>query len=1126
MYKYVPAYILVAACCLAGIFYFSGNDNNQSCETNAEKIKISEYDGDFSPKERALYEFWRLRDPKTNEIPSGIRRRSLEFAQTLPGALNSKEHSDRLLSEDWSVRGPRYIGGRTRALALDVKNENIILAGGVSGGVWRSIDGGTTWNRTTKLHQLQSVSTISQDKREGKENIWYYGTGELWGNSADLIGDGIFKSTDGGQSWTQLESTLSGTSGSWDNMFDYIWRVETDPSVADQDVVYCATALGGIQKSTDGGESWELVLGGWGNSYGYFTEVAVSPNGVKYAALGKRGPAANGSPAAGIYRSLDGEKWTNITPDNWPEEYNRIVIGIAPSDENQVYFLAETPGSGRLTFDYRGDSLWNSIWKYTYKSGDGSASGGVWEDRSANIPKPESRHMQFNPQGSYNLVCKVKPNDPDVVFIGGTSLYRSNDGFATDNSVLVGGVCPFEDCEYWYRYPNHHSDLHEVIFLPSNPNVMFTGEDGGIHKVLDNTQDIFDWISLNTGYYTTQFYSVAIDHAANNPKDLLLGGMQDNGTLYAVDTDVDKPWRPSLMGDGFCCQVADGGNVIYSSNNTNEPVKIKIWRRHISDEGDTIATRRVDPTEGRDFIWNTPFVLDPNDNAKMYVAGGKIVWRNNNLDEIPMDNSTQPTMINWDSLSFTRVEGAANISAVAISKSPANVLYYGTSHGEVYKITNADQGNPEPELVYTDGNATSNVSCIAIDPSDADKAIIVYSNYRVQSLLYTEDGGKNWIPVGGNLEEGQSGGGDGPATLFAKYLPINGGNRIFLATSTGVYSTSNLNGYYTVWQQDSPDVVGNVVINMVDTRESDGLVIVGTHATGVYQSHVTELHSAPNMPTLLEPHNGSKGIAESAKLQWDANNPAAMFTVEVATDEEFTNIVYTGEEVKSNFDFANGLEQGGKTYYWRVKAHSAGGQTEFTQAWSFVTAPLAPELEFPAHMQKEVETSVTFLWKEAAGATRYNLQIASQPGFNGIILDTVVSDISCFVDNLASDSKYYWKVASGDEDGIGELSKSFTFYTKDPISVQEDNNSGVVLYQNYPNPFSQMTHLEFECDVAMPVIVELYDASGKKIETLLDKVVYGKNRIDINAAKLNAGIYYYRLHAAGKTFTKKMVVVK
>jgi hypothetical protein len=551
-----------------------------------------------------------------------------------------------------------------------------------------------------------------------------------------------------------------------------------------------------------------------------------------------------------------------------------------------------------------------------------------------------------------------------------------------------------------------------------------------------------------------------------------------------------------------------------------------MWRRHISDDGDTIVRRRIDPTEGRDFMWNTPFVLDPNDNAKMYVAGGKIVWRNNDLDEIPMDNSDTPTMINWDSLSNTRVTGDARISIVAVSKSPANVLYYGTTHGEVYKITDADKGDPIPELVYTDGANTSNVGSIAIDPNDANKVIIVYTNYRVESMLYTEDGGKNWIPVGGNLEENIGGSGNGPAVAYAKYLPRGNGDRIFVGTSTGVYSTSYLNGYNTVWQPEAQNVIGNVVVDMIDARESDGLVVVGTHATGIYQAYINDLHPQPNMPNLLSPYNGSKGIAASTLLQWKSNNPAALYDLQVATDKDFNNIIFEKSYIKNDFEYVGGLEQGGKTYYWRIKTYTAGGETEFTEAWTFKTAPESPELIFPAKSQKELDTDITFLWSEADGATRYNLQIATMPGFTGIIKDTIVTGTSCLISGFELNSKYYWKVASGDEDGIGELSKQNIFYTKDPNSVKEGLEGSLVLYQNYPNPFSKTTHIEFDSKYATHVLLDLYDANGRKIETLLDKMVYGRNKVDIDAYNLKSGTYYYRLTASGKTFTKKMVVVK
>ena len=134
-------------------------------------------------------------------------------------------------------RGPYNVGGRTRALAIDVTDENIILAGGVSGGVWRSTDGGSSWTKTTGSSYLHSVTSLSQDTRSGQESTWYYVTGELIGNSASeggasYAGNGVYKSTDGGLNWTLLTSTSSSIT-EFDSYFDYNWRVAVNPTNGD-----------------------------------------------------------------------------------------------------------------------------------------------------------------------------------------------------------------------------------------------------------------------------------------------------------------------------------------------------------------------------------------------------------------------------------------------------------------------------------------------------------------------------------------------------------------------------------------------------------------------------------------------------------------------------------------------------------------------------------------------------------------------------------------------------------------------------------------------------------------------------------------------------------------------------
>ena len=227
--------------------------------------------GEGDPHARMRYLWMRLRDPATGRIPDGIREAETEYARSLPKRIEK--------NLTWTQRGPINVGGRTRALAYDLRDPsyNTLLAAGVSGGIWRSTDGGASWTRTLSLDQRPSITSIVQDTSGGKTDVWYASTGERQGNSASgggsafYRGNGIYKSTDGGQSWSVLPSTVSEPT-QFDSVFDYTWRIRTDPSNAAEDEVYVATSQS-IVRSLDGGQSWTTVLGGGA----VFPELEIHP---------------------------------------------------------------------------------------------------------------------------------------------------------------------------------------------------------------------------------------------------------------------------------------------------------------------------------------------------------------------------------------------------------------------------------------------------------------------------------------------------------------------------------------------------------------------------------------------------------------------------------------------------------------------------------------------------------------------------------------------------------------------------------------------------------------------------------------------------------------------------------
>ncbi|MCC7439045.1 MAG: T9SS type A sorting domain-containing protein [Armatimonadetes bacterium] len=803
--------------------------------------------GPETPRDRAAWELMRLRDPATGRIPEGISARELAFAKTLP-----QRHGNAFLKTlgvqqyGWQQRGPFNVGGRTRALALDRTGEDTMLAGGVSGGMWRSINGGGSWTRVTRLDMHPSVTCIQQDPRPGKERTWYYGTGELYGNSASdggayYYGDGVFKSNDNGVTWERLPGTGSGTPSSFDNASDLVWNLAVDPSNLDQDEIYLAV-YGEIRRTTNGGTNWQRVRGGINSAYA--TDVAVTDSGIVYATLSSDGSQR------GIFR-LSGQKWTGITPPGWPSTYNRIRIGIAPSNQNIVYFLAETPGAGALGKNFRGDSSWQSLWRYTYLSDDGTGAGGTWENLSANIPIYGTSTGDFFSQGGYDLHVTVDPHNPNHVVIGGTNLYRSTDGFtSTSNYKWIGGYklwkrdsTILED----YQYPEHHPDQHAAVFSATRPNVLFTASDGGVHRSDNYLADSVTWTSLNNGYFTTQFYTVAIDHATAG-SNLMIGGLQDNGSWGTASLNSSAPWVERGTSDGAYCAVVDGGRELYLSKQQG-----RVYRVLLDQDGNVTGSTRVEPDSATDYMFINPFVLNPSDQKMMFMAAGRYLWRNTDLTAIPL-SSTQRTTINWAKLEQSKTDSASVVSAIGVSTTaPANRVWYGTSRGKLYRIDNATSGDPQPVNV-TGGEFPVNgyITAINVDPMDGNRAVAVFSNYNVMSLFLTTDAGQTWTAISGNLEEQSDGKGAGPSCRWFAFLHRPNGVLCLVATSTGLYSTNKLDGMNTVWHQEGADVIGNVVVAMIDVRQSDGYVAVATHGNGMFSTVVQALGvDEPAQPTAV-----------------------------------------------------------------------------------------------------------------------------------------------------------------------------------------------------------------------------------------------------------------------------------
>jgi hypothetical protein len=803
----------------------------------------------------------RLADPATGKIPNNVRYLELKYAEELPSDAfrkndlrSSRTGSLALNTASWQSRGPWNVGGRTRAFAADVNSEAILVAGSCEGGMWRSADSGKTWTSTTPLALQQSVSCLTQDIRAGHSNIWYYGSGEPIGASASatgayFVGNGMYRSEDDGQTWTSLKQTAT-NSFIYSSLWQQIYNVASNPAAPDSlSVVYAAT-VGAINYSSDTGNTWKLLLGRSSAPYSQYTDVRVSPTGIVYATLSSSGFNGLGNWSdsiggqMGIWRSADGIHFTNITPPNFPHEYNRMVIGISPLDENQVYFLVNTVNSGTSDTNIFGEVEWDGLWKYKYLSGNGDSAGGAWWDLSANLPHTGVPDNHYNSQGSYDMAVEFLPNDTSTVFIGGTNIYRSTTGFFdTAHTAQIGGYAIGTHYPHYMVYPGHHPDQHVFFFSASNPYIMYNSNDGGIFKTLNDTEGSVSWNTFDVGYLTTMFYTVNSNHGVSGSQ-VFVGGLQDNDCLFGNAPSSTSLWTKPFFGDGSFNAIADSGKFFYFSTTGIIDEYVKLFKATMDTTTGTVtAFNRMDPIGGTGYEWLNPFVIDPNNNNLMYFGGGKYLWRNNNLAGIPLSGGWDSISTNWvkfpDSIPVT----SDDITAIGVSTYPANTVYIGTSNKEVYRIDSANTGFPKFKditslLKFPSG---AYVTCIAVDPDSANKLLVQYCNYGVYNLFYSTDGGTTFTTVSGNLFNSRN---DAlsPSMRWVSFQHLpTGGTIYWVATSTGLYATDTLIGAKTEWVQQGAGTIGNIVCDMVDVRPSDGLVSVATHGHGVYAAYITSL---------------------------------------------------------------------------------------------------------------------------------------------------------------------------------------------------------------------------------------------------------------------------------------------
>ena len=471
---------------------------------------------------RWKYEADMIKDPTTGEALFGLRNQEVEFARTIPERNTSSALARLTTQNNYIPAGPNNIGGRTRALAYDVRyngtTNRVLVSGGISGGIFRSTDGGANWTRVTPANEVHNVSSVAQDPRDGFQDTWYAGGGEYIGSSADATGAGylaygILKSIDNGATWTRLPlnnitdfngvAIGAGVPERFDHPFDYVHKISINPQNGD---VYVACHRK-IVRSSNGGATFQTVFGSAvsGFAAGGQGDVVISPAGIVYVAVTG---ASSDLSLRGIWKSATGNfntytrlaggsilgtdsvagwrgnsySFTNVGGSNFYDP-RRTLLALA--NEDILYVLYEN--------GLRNESPSRNKEADLFKL---NIPGNVWTNLSGNVPDFAGDHDATDPftiQGGYDLFITVKPDDPNFVILGGTSLYRSTNGFSSNATAWIG-LWKYIMLDWWlwkyeFAHPDFlckwsHPDIHNLVFNPSNPNEAICANDGGIQRTI------------------------------------------------------------------------------------------------------------------------------------------------------------------------------------------------------------------------------------------------------------------------------------------------------------------------------------------------------------------------------------------------------------------------------------------------------------------------------------------------------------------------------------------------------------------------------------------------------------------------------------------------------------------
>jgi len=618
--------------------------------------------------------------------------------------------------------GPAMMSGRISDIVIHPEDESTWYVAVGSGNIWRTENAGTTWQPIFDGEGSYSIGCITLDP--GNPSTLWVGTGENVGGRHVGYGDGVYRSTDGGDSWTNMGLEES----------EHIGNIVVHPEdsntvfVAAQGPLWSAGGERGVYKTTDGGATWELILGG--GEYTGANEVWMHPEDpdTLLAALHQhyRNVAAlmNGGPESAIHKSTDGgTTWRKVSKGLPSQDMGKIGLAYSRQDPDVVYATIEAAhASGGF-----------------FRSDDGGES---WDKRNDFLSGGTGPH--------YYQELFASPHKFDRVYQMNNSLRVTEDGGNNFERVP-------ED--------NKHGDNHALAFN-SDPDYLLSGSDGGVYESWDLGQT---W-KFAANLPVTQFYKLAVDY--DEPFYNIVGGTQDNSTQYGpsrTDNNAgirNSDWEITLFADGHQPAIdPTDPNIVYSEWQEGNLVR---WDRQTGE----IIYIQPQPEKGEEqgrFNWDSPILISPHDAKTLFFAGQR-VWRSDDRGDSwqpisgdlsrGLDRLEQPMMdrvwsidANWDLAAMSKY---ATVTSLAQSPLDVNLIYAGTDDGLI-QITE-DGGANWRQVSSLPGTADFFfVNDIKADLHDADTVWAAVDNHKTGDfapyVYKSSDRGRTWASASGDLPE-------------------------------------------------------------------------------------------------------------------------------------------------------------------------------------------------------------------------------------------------------------------------------------------------------------------------------------------------------------------------------------